>query len=226
MKRLLLAAVLSLLLHGAFFLFWPLDRAGNRDPGPRKLSVRMAPRQPVKVVEKIPVPVEKILRREVPSQGGKAELLGQRPSPVVTGIAPAQAARENLLPESASPAGEKQEALAEEQPPSAGVGPVEPVPGPGIPAAILPARPLYQSNPPPVYPPQARRLGQQGTVLLEVLVSAAGRAEELKIIGGSGSRSLDAAALKAVGEWRFQPGSENGRPKAMRVLVPVRFELR
>jgi protein TonB len=68
-------------------------------------------------------------------------------------------------------------------------------------------------------------LGQQGTVLLEVLVSAAGRVAELEIVESSGVKSLDAAALKAVREWRFAPGRENGRAKAMRVRVPVRFEL-
>ncbi len=95
----------------------------------------------------------------------------------------------------------------------------------GTPPEVL-ARPLYEVNPPPLYPRLARRLGKQGAVLLEVFVSASGRVEEVKVATGSGHGILDEAALETVRGWRFAPGLRNGRPAAMWVRVPVRFELR
>ncbi|MFH1021559.1 MAG: energy transducer TonB [Pseudomonadota bacterium] len=88
------------------------------------------------------------------------------------------------------------------------------------------ARPLYQANPPPPYPRLARKLGQEGLVQLEVLVSVTGIVDDLRIAVGSGHESLDAAALEAVRSWRFSAGRRNGQPVAMRVRVPVRFSLR
>lgn len=63
-------------------------------------------------------------------------------------------------------------------------------------------------------------------MLLEVFVSASGMVEEVKVATGSGYEILDEAALDAVRGWRFAPGLRNGQPAAMRVRVPVRFELR
>ncbi len=88
------------------------------------------------------------------------------------------------------------------------------------------AHPLYQANPPPPYPRLARKLGQEGVVLLEVLVSVTGLVDDLWIAASSGHEPLDAAALDAVRFWRFSAGQRNGQPVAMRVRVPVRFSLR
>lgn len=88
------------------------------------------------------------------------------------------------------------------------------------------ARPLYTTNPPPPYPRLARKLGHEGVVQLEALVSVTGRVDDLRIAASSGHESLDAAALEAVRSWRFSAGQRNGQPVAMRVRVPVRFSLR
>lgn len=87
------------------------------------------------------------------------------------------------------------------------------------------ARPLYTTNPPPPYPRLARKLGHEGVVQLEALISVAGRVDDLRIAVGSGHESLDAAALEAVRSWRFSAGQRNGQPVTMRVRVPVRFSL-
>lgn len=96
----------------------------------------------------------------------------------------------------------------------------------GAPTGEVLARPLYTTNPPPPYPRLARKLGHEGVVQLEVLVSVTGRVDDLRIAVGSGHESLDAAALEAVRSWRFSAGQRNGQPVAMRVRVPVRFSLR
>ncbi len=88
------------------------------------------------------------------------------------------------------------------------------------------AVPLYKINPPPRYPESARRRGVQGTVVLSVHVDARGRASNLWLFTSSGHRSLDNAALQAVKDWIFEPGTQGGLPVAMWVKVPVRFELK
>lgn len=98
--------------------------------------------------------------------------------------------------------------------------------GEGAPTGEVLARPLYTTNPPPPYPRLARKLGHEGVVQLEALISVAGRVDDLRIAVGSGHESLDAAALEAVRSWRFSAGQRNGQPVAMRVRVPVRFSLR
>ena len=85
--------------------------------------------------------------------------------------------------------------------------------------------PSYRNNPQPEYPEEARQLEQQGMVMLDVLVSADGRAAEVVVKRSSGYRILDQAAVAAVRHWSFQPGRTAGLPVASRVDVPVRFRL-
>jgi protein TonB len=90
---------------------------------------------------------------------------------------------------------------------------------------LVRARPDYKRNPEPSYPREARRRRQQGTVLLSVRVSAAGRADSIAVAASSGFGALDAAAVAAVREWEFEPGRLDGEPVASQVEIPIRFEL-
>ncbi len=83
----------------------------------------------------------------------------------------------------------------------------------------------YLNNPAPAYPPLARRLREQGTVMLRVHVDADGRATEVEIKTSSGFPRLDQAALQTVRQWRFVPGRLGGKAVAAWVLVPVAFSL-
>lgn len=83
----------------------------------------------------------------------------------------------------------------------------------------------YLRNPPPEYPPVARRRGEAGTVLLSVWVEADGRAGEVSVRQGSGSARLDRAALEAVRRWRFVPAKNGGVALASRIEVPIVFRL-
>lgn len=84
----------------------------------------------------------------------------------------------------------------------------------------------YLDNPPPVYPLLARRLGEQGQVLLRVLVRADGTPAEVTVQHSSGSVRLDETALTAVRRWRFVPARRGNAPVAAPVLVPISFSLR
>ena len=83
----------------------------------------------------------------------------------------------------------------------------------------------YLSNPRPAYPPLARRRGEEGQVLLRVLVSTAGRAAQLELQQSSGSALLDEAAQAAVRQWKFVPAQRGGVAVESRVLVPIVFRL-
>jgi protein TonB len=91
--------------------------------------------------------------------------------------------------------------------------------------AVQESVPLYDLNPPPVYPRVARRRNYQGTVLLDVRVTAQGTVAEVKVAQSSGYSVLDRSALSSVRNWRFEPARRGSRPFETWVQVPVRFEL-
>jgi periplasmic protein TonB len=83
----------------------------------------------------------------------------------------------------------------------------------------------YLNNPAPTYPPVSRRMKEQGRVLLRVLVSAAGSAENVEVRTSSGSDRLDRAAIDAVRHWRFAPAKRGNETIAAWALVPILFQL-
>lgn len=88
------------------------------------------------------------------------------------------------------------------------------------------AIPIYKQNQHPSYPEIARRRGYEGEILMNVLVDAKGLVADIKIVHSSGHLSLDKAALQSVKGWLFTPAIEGGRPVAMWVDVPIRFQLK
>ena len=104
-------------------------------------------------------------------------------------------------------------------------------------AAAAPARPApapielpssdaqYLQNPRPRYPPISVRLREQGTVLVDVLVSDQGLAREAKVQTSSGFFRLDNAAVSTVLTWRFVPGKRAGVAQSMWFTVPITFAI-
>lgn len=82
----------------------------------------------------------------------------------------------------------------------------------------------YLQNPKPPYPPISKLLGEQGKVLINVLVGDDGRAKDAKIHASSGFERLDDAALAVVRKWRFVPGMRAGIPESMWHVVPITFK--
>lgn len=97
----------------------------------------------------------------------------------------------------------------------------------GVAGGVQPPRfdAAYLKNPEPIYPPLSQRLGEEGRVLLRVLVDAEGRAERVELKSGSGHPRLDQAALDTVRRWRFTPARRGADPVAAWVLVPLTFHL-
>lgn len=102
--------------------------------------------------------------------------------------------------------------------------------GPSAPAPPEPVVPpsfsaAYLNNPPPGYPTASRRFGEQGRVMLRVLVDARGDAEKTEISQTSGYARLDQAAFDAVQRWKFVPAKRGDTAVSAWVLVPIAFKL-
>jgi protein TonB len=84
----------------------------------------------------------------------------------------------------------------------------------------------YDVYPAPRYPRLSIRAGDEGRVLLRVLVDEHGYPQEVLIERGSGHRELDRAAREQVLKaWRFHPAQREGRTVAAWALVPIDFTL-
>ena len=83
----------------------------------------------------------------------------------------------------------------------------------------------YLQPPQPAYPAQSKHLGEEGRVVLRVLVNESGQAERVEIQQSSGYARLDQAAREAVQAARFQPHLEDGRPVRVFAIVPISFRL-
>ena len=83
----------------------------------------------------------------------------------------------------------------------------------------------YLQNPKPDYPALSVRRGEQGQVVLNVLIGIDGKAQKTEIAKSSGFERLDAAALATVQRWRYVPGKRGGVPEEMWFKVPLAFVL-
>lgn len=77
----------------------------------------------------------------------------------------------------------------------------------------------------PSYPSLSRRMGEQGRVVLNVLVKADGTAGAVSVKRSSGFPRLDGAASNAVRMWRFEPYKIGGLAADHEYSVVVDFSL-
>jgi TonB family protein len=83
----------------------------------------------------------------------------------------------------------------------------------------LSERGLLTDQPDPVYPPTAK--GQQGTVVLQVLIGRDGSVQDAKFM--QGSLVFARNAIDAVKQWKFRPYLMNGRPASVQTLLTIKF---
>jgi protein TonB len=86
--------------------------------------------------------------------------------------------------------------------------------------------PVYKKKPLLKYPIKAKRRGYEGIVELMVQVSIKGSVSNLWIFKSSNYKSLDNQAVKIVRKWIFEPGKKDGKPEKMWVKIPVKFQLK
>jgi TonB family protein len=81
---------------------------------------------------------------------------------------------------------------------------------------------IYCPDPP--YSEEARKAKFSGTVVLQIIVDAAGNVRDAKVVKPLGL-GLDEKAVEAIRGWRFKPSVRNGAAVNVRMLVEVSFRL-
>ncbi len=76
----------------------------------------------------------------------------------------------------------------------------------------------------PSYTPEAKAAKIQGTVVLNLVVNALGRADEIQVTR-SLDPGLDANAVSSVSQWLFKPGTKDGQPVDVAVTIEINFKL-
>lgn len=206
----LLAACLliSILVHVVVFIGLPGWQRRIAEAAPPVLDVVLVAAPP-QVAEPAPAKPAAPQRRIEPAP--KSRQAEAMPRPVAAAPAVAETA---AAP--APVASEASRAAVESRAPPA------PAEAPATPPLFNAA---YLRNPAPVYPAIARRSGDQGTVMLKVLVNPQGAPVRVELDQSSGSRPLDSAALDAVRNWRFVPARRGERNIEDWVRVPIVFRL-
>ncbi len=176
-------------------------------------------RQPV-VVQLLPLPVEPPpAERQQPRHSPQQQRSHEQPrvqpevaepAPLVPVAAPRETPPPSAPPEMARPE-RPGKALAQ-----------QPAPGP-VNGGDLSSR-MLSANP-PRYPLESRRLREEGTVVLDVLLSVEGRVAQISVSQSSGFFRLDKAAVHAVRHWRWSPLVRDGAPVMVRGLVTIPFVL-
>jgi TonB family protein len=93
------------------------------------------------------------------------------------------------------------------------------VPGKGV------VPPVVVKEAKPQYTPAAKAAGIEGMVTLECVVLIDGSVGEVRVTKPL-DESLDEEAIKAIRQWRFLPGTKDGKPVQVRVDIEMTFSLR
>ena len=185
-----------------------------RESPPRPLTVELVAQEPPQIVPPQPLPMETRPQAVKPVASPVAEPRPMR-EPILT--APP------LPPE--APPSPAAAVVPEQRPPLAPETPRPPPTTVAAPVTSPRSDAAYLNNPRPAYPLAARRRGDQGTVLVKVLVTAEGLAASVSLEKTSGYPALDETALAAVKSWRFVPARQGGQAIESPYVVPVVFKL-
>jgi len=228
------------LLHAAalFALINGMQRPEMPPTVPREIIATLITPQPAPTPvqqpapptpQPVPKPAPKAVEKPAPKVVEKPAPVVKKPSPPKP--APTPEPSEKSLSTPAPPpaaAAPLAPAAPEPQAAAAQAAPAAP-PAPAAPAAPAPPKTVsgveYIQPPQPDYPPIAKRMGEEGKVMLRVLVSDRGRPEKVDVQKSSGFARLDEAARQAAMRAMFKPHLEDGRPVAVYALIPINFSI-
>jgi TonB family protein len=90
---------------------------------------------------------------------------------------------------------------------------------------VVPITPVsVTSKPNPVYTDQARKQRVEGEVLVQVVFTASGQVQVLRVVRGLGF-GLDESAVQAAQKVRFVPAQRNGQPVDSTATLHIVFQL-
>lgn len=182
------------------------------------------PVEPPKVIPPVPKPVKQQTPPK-PQPQAKPEPHPEpvaEPAPRLIAQAPEAVPAPTVAPSHPQPVADPAP-VAEAKPEAP---PAKEKPAPAEPPPVDPPRfnADYLDNPKPRYPPLSKKQGEVGTVLLRVVVSAAGLAQEVTLHKSSGFPRLDQSAIEAVRQWKFVPARQGNQAVEGRVIVPIEFD--
>jgi len=76
----------------------------------------------------------------------------------------------------------------------------------------------------PKYTPEAKDAKIEGSVVLKVVVTTEGKADNIEVVKGL-DPGLDQNAMDAVAQWVFQPGTKEGQPVNVSATIEINFHL-
>ena len=77
----------------------------------------------------------------------------------------------------------------------------------------------------PQYTDEAKQAKISGTVLLSLVVDAAGNPDNIQVVTGL-DPGLDKNAIYAVSQWRFEPATKDNQPVPVQVQIKVNYRLK
>lgn len=85
--------------------------------------------------------------------------------------------------------------------------------------------PRLLSRGPLEYPPEARAKGVRGFVVVKVFIANSGSVEKVEVSEAEPKGVFEAAVIRSVQGWRFEPGITQGQTASMWTSQRVRFDL-
>lgn len=213
----------ALMIASILFLK-PQEIEKKEQPKPILVSLVSSPAPEPELVPVVPPPPPQEIKQKKPVEKRIAKKIEQQqPEPVpqvqeqVLEQQVTQEVQQDIVPEAkAANIVETPKTVVKEEPKQTQSEPVIEPPRFGV---------AYLNNPDPIYPRMSNRLGEEGRVLLRVLVSVEGKAESVVLEKTSGYERLDNAAIDAVKKWSFIPAKKGKEVLSAYVLVPVKFTL-
>jgi protein TonB len=209
--------VFVLLLHGFFFVSLDLGLDVKNDPSENEVRVMAnlvaPPTPPAPPASTPPMPQPK--QEAKPKTQAKPE--PKTPDPSTT---PPVDASQAKAAEAAK--------TAESQMPNAAVAPAssQGTVGTPIQTDIGKLVVVYQPDADPYYPSFSKRAGEQGEVVVRLIIDETGVVEEAVLLRSSGFARLDRAAEQIGRRYRFKPYTVNGNPARISTNLLIKFNLK
>jgi len=211
--------VFVLLLHGFFFISLDLGLDVKNDPSENEVRVMAnlvaPPTPPAPPASTPPMPQPK--QEAKPKTQAKPEPKPKTPDPSTT---PPVDASQAKAAEAAK--------TAESQMPNAAVAPAssQGTAGTPIQTDIGKLVVVYQPDADPYYPSFSKRAGEQGEVVVRLIIDETGVVEEAVLLRSSGFARLDRAAEQIGRRYRFKPYTVNGNPARISTNLLIKFNLK
>jgi protein TonB len=191
------------------------------------LAIMLLPRQPVEFWRPAPADYDVVIAPDEPPPPKPPEPIVVPPPPLrfVPATTPPQAPTRSPLPVAPTASNDIVVDTPSDLPVVANVIVDADASGPALGTTGNLVTLRKRSGLPPRYPRRELIGNLEGEVLLRVLVDADGVPQSIEVIGGSGNRNFERAAINALKRWRFHPHTVDGVPRSAWASVPVTFRM-